>query len=299
METIIVRPKPPYNIKTHFEHYGLSGPQPHTYEDGVYRRAIRLINGKLIPFEIELNDDVKTPKLKIVVYQNLTDPQKRELIDKIKWSFCTEYDLKPLYEFMEADPILRRVKNNNYGLRPAYFNTVYEGTITVIVQQQISLKIAGHMTSLIIEKYGDCIKSEGKEFREFPSPGELANATIEGLRKCKLSGRKAEYIMDFSRRVAEGKLNPESLKNRNHQEITETLTSFRGLGRWTAEMVIVTAISVENMNPAGDLGARKTISHFYNNDKLLSEEEVRRFTEKWGRYKGIITYYLIGEYLHR
>jgi DNA-3-methyladenine glycosylase II len=118
------------------------------------------------------------------------------------------------------------------------------------------------------------------------------------LRSCGLSGRKAEYIIGFSQAVARNEFDPESLKTYEHEEIMEKLTQFRGLGRWTAEMTIVTSINVENMSPAGDLGARKAISHFYNQDKLMSEEETRDFVGKWGIHKGIITYYLIEGYLH-
>ena len=63
-------------------------------------------------------------------------------------------------------------------------------------------------------------------------------------------------------------------------------------------MVIVTSIGLDGVNPAGDLGVRKAISHFYNNGELLSEGEVRSLTDKWGRWKGIITYYCIVDVLH-
>ena len=89
-----------------------------------------------------------------------------------------------------------------------------------------------------------------------------------------------------------------SLKNLSYEKIIEKLMQFRGLGRWTSEMVIVTSIGLDNVNPAGDLGARKAISHFYNNDKLMSENEVRTLTSRWGKYKGIITYYCIAEALN-
>jgi len=300
METVTIEPKPPYDIKTHFEHYSLGylQPSPAIYEKGIYKRAFRLKNDKLRPVEIELNDDVDRPKLKATFYSTITKTEREKVIDKIKWVFDMEYDLKPLYEFMDSDPILRRVRNNNCGLRPSYYSTVYEAIIVAIVQQQISLKVASHMVSLIVRRYGDCIRVGNKEFWEFPSPKELAKATVKGLRDCKLSERKAEYIRDFSQVVAKGEFYPESLKKCDYEQIVDKITSFRGMGRWTAESVIVTSIDVENVNPSGDLGARKAISHFYNNDKLMSEEEVRKFTENWGRYKGIITYYLIAEYLY-
>ena len=300
METVTIEPKPPYDIKTHFEHYSLGDlqPSPAIYEKGIYRRAFRLKNDILVPVEIELNDDVDSPNLKATFHSAITNKEREKTIAKIKWVFETEYDLKPFYEFMNSDPILRRVRNNNYGLRPSYYSTVYEAIIVAIVQQQISLKVASHMVSLIVRRYGDCIRVGNKEFWEFPSPKELAKATVKGLRECKLSERKAEYIRDFSQVVAKGEFNPESLKKYDYVQIVDKITSFRGMGRWTAESVIVTSIDVENVNPSGDLGARKAISHFYKDDKLMSEAEVRKFTENWGRYKGFITYYLMAEYVH-
>ena len=298
MKTIILKQNPPYDIKSHFEHYGSGDLQPYPaiYKNGIYRRAFRL-NDKLVPVEIELNDDINKPKLTVTLHSNIGKAGIEKVIEKIKWVFATEYDLRPLYEFMESDPILKGVKNNNYGLKPGYYSTVYEGIIVAIVQQQISLKIASRMVSLIVRKYGDRVKIVDREFWEFPSPEELAEATVKGLRECKLSGRKAEYIRDFSGVVAREGFNPENLKGYDYEEIVEKLTSFRGMGRWTAESVIVTSIGLDNVNPAGDLGARKAISHFYNDDKLMSEAEVREFTEPWGKYKGCITYYLIAEYV--
>jgi DNA-3-methyladenine glycosylase II len=76
------------------------------------------------------------------------------------------------------------------------------------------------------------------------------------------------------------------------EKIIEILTQFKGIGRWTAELIVVTSAGKEAL-PASDLGARKAVSKFYFNGKLISEEELREFAKKWGKFSGIITYYLI------
>jgi hypothetical protein len=63
MNEIIIRPKSPYNIKSHWENYTFEQPQPHIYENGIWRRVLRLRNGKLVPTEVELNEDVESPQL--------------------------------------------------------------------------------------------------------------------------------------------------------------------------------------------------------------------------------------------
>lgn len=297
IKSFIIKPKSPYNIRSHFENYKYKDPHPCQYEEGIWWRALK-VKDKVIPVEVILNEDVDKPKLKVNFFTDTSKEEEDEIINQIKCIFNTDYDLKSLYKFMDKDPILRKIKDNHYGLIPASFPSVYEAVISIIIQQQISLRIAQHITSLLIKKFSDYVKIGNKEFWAFPTPSKLSNANISELKMCKLSERKAHYIKDFSNAVVSGKFDPESLRKCSHQEIINELTKFKGIGRWTAEMVIVTSISIDNMNPAGDLGARKAISHFYNNDKLMSEEEARVLTDKWGKYKGIITYYLIADALH-
>lgn len=82
METVTIEPKQPYDIKTHFEHYSLGDlqPSPAIYEKGIYKRAFRLKNDKLLPVEIELNDDVDRPKWLHFILLLLRRKEKKSLI---------------------------------------------------------------------------------------------------------------------------------------------------------------------------------------------------------------------------
>lgn len=298
MKSLIIRPNSPYNIRLHFENYTNKEPLPHQYKNGIWWQALRLKNNKLVPVEVILNKCVDKPQLKVDILVDTLKEENDETIGQIKHIFNTDYDLKSLYQFMDKDPILKSIKDTHYGLIPASYPSIYEAVIAVIIQQQISLQIAWHMTALLIKKFGDCVKVDNKEFWAFPATSKLANAKISELRECKLSERKAQYIKDFSKVVASSGFDPELLRKHSSQEIIDQLMQFRGIGRWTSEMVIVTSVRLDYINPAGDLGARKAISHFYNNGKLMSEKEVRILTDRWGKYKGIITYYCIAEVLH-
>ena len=227
MSEIIIKLKPPYNIKSHWENYTFEQPQPHIYENGIWRRALRLRNGVLTPIEVELNEDVESPQLKVNFYAELEEAEREEAVEKLKWIFNTEYDLKPLYSFMDSDPVLKEVKNHQYGLKPNYISTVYEGIIIAIIQQQISLRIAAHMACLLIQKFGEYLEANGKDFWGFPSPQKLSQVKVEDLRSCGLSGRKAGYIIGFSQAIARNEFDPESLKNCEHEEIIKKLIGIR------------------------------------------------------------------------
>lgn len=288
----------PYNPTLHLEAYSFVEPLPHIYKNRIWQRALRLNSGKLFPVEIIIDSYADSSTLRIEVFSKITKEEKKQIAAKIKNIFNTDYDLNPVYKIMDRDPLLKKIKNDKYGLIPISFPTVYEAAINAVIQQQISLKVSFHMVANLIKKYGDSIAVNGKKYWEFPKPDKLATAKVSDFRKLGISQRKAEYIIDFSKLITRGKFNPEDLIKFPAEKIIETLTRIRGFGRWTAEMIIVTAINFDHINPSGDLGARKAVSHYYNNDKLMSEDEVRKFTKRWGKYQGIITYYLVAALLH-
>ncbi len=119
----------------------------------------------------------------------------------------------------------------------------------------------------------------------------MAKASIDNLRRCGLSQRKAEYIIGFSEEVAKGSFDPGSLRNLKQEEITEKLTKFRGIGRWTAELVGIACLD-KGQGPADDLGVRKAISRYYFDGKLQDVDTIRKFMNNWMDAKGITVYLL-------
>ena len=106
------------------------------------------------------------------------------------------------------------------------------------------------------------------------------STTVEKLRPCGLSQRKAEYIKDGSRLIVEGKLDLETLKKcDDSQEIIEELCKVRGIGIWTAELTMIRGMQRFDVIPADDLGLRRTISHFYYDDEKIFLEEARNIAK--------------------
>jgi len=236
--------------------------------------------------------NVEKPRLEVNVSNRIDEKEKREIKNKLSWIFSTKTDLKELYTFMDRDPTLKEVKQKLYGLRPFNYSTVFEGIIKSIIQQQISLIGSMYITSRLVERFGDKVQVGEEVYYEFPSPNSLASASIDELKECGLSRQKALYIKEFSKKVANKECNPENLKEFSSEEIVKRLTQFKGIGRWTAELVIVTSTGKEAL-PADDLGARRAVSKFYFDRNLISGDELRKFAKRWGHFEGLVTYYLI------
>ncbi|HEC88177.1 MAG TPA: hypothetical protein ENI52_02555, partial [Thermoplasmata archaeon] len=165
-------------------------PTPCVIENGEWRRAINF-NGKLIPLVVKFAE-----KQKIVVFTNKLSSNEWKNIKNFIIEIHGLKNVKKLYEFMEKDAILKKIKNELYGFGRAGLMsaTVYEGVIKAIVQQQISLRVAETIIANIVKRYGKRIEFCGIDVYDFPSPKTIANLRLEELRSCGLSFRKSEYI---------------------------------------------------------------------------------------------------------
>ena len=287
-----LRPKPPYFFKPFLEPFSFDKPYPEVWDGEVWKRSLRLKSGKLVPLKVRSVGTKDKPKLEVVIQSRGSEGEKGKVRDKLRWIFNTDKNLTELYTFMDKDPTLKPVKQKLYGLRTFRNPTVFEGVIKSIIQQQIALIASTYMTNRLVEKFGDSVEVGGETFWEFPLPSSLAEANLRQLRECGLSRGKSHYIKNFSEKVAGGEFDVEGLKRSTGEEIVERLMEFKGIGRWTAELAVVTSTEREAL-PADDLGGRRAISNFFFGGNLISGDEVRKFTEKWGKFRAMITYYLI------
>jgi len=288
-----IYPKPPYDFDLNCRVFGYDKPMPEVYEENVWRRAVRLVSGKLIPVELQSKGTVEEPKIETRYFETVSEQEREELSGKLDWMFSFSQDLTALYSFMDRDPVLRDLKQRFYGLKAGSIGaTVFESIIKSIIQQQISIQVAFSITNKMVTRFGEHIEAEGTVYHVFPTPKKLAETTLDEIRQCGLSWRKAEYIKGIAEKAADGTFDPESLRLLSNEQVAETLKKFRGVGTWTAEMVLAAGLKRNATVPAGDLGVRRTFSRFYSDGELLSEAEVRKIAENWHEYTKDIVFYI-------
>jgi DNA-3-methyladenine glycosylase II len=288
-----IYPKPPYDFDLSCRVFSYEKPMPEVYEEGGWRRAIRLGSGKLIPVALQSIGTIEEPKIEMKTFQTATEQEEKELKKKLDELFSFSHDLTVLYAFMDKDPVLRDLKLKFYGLKAGSIGaTVFESIIKSIIQQQISIRVAFSITNKMVTRFGEQIEAEDITYYDFPTAKRLAEATVEEIRQCGLSWRKAEYIKGIATKTADAEFDPEALRLLSNERVAETLKKFRGVGTWTAEMVLAAGLKRDAAVPAGDLGVRRTFSRFYSDNEILSETEVRRIAEEWREFTKDIVYYI-------
>jgi len=294
-EKMTVDALPPFSFDLNAEIFANGDKQIRNYEKGRFWQVIR-VNSKLLLTTVEAAGTVDKPKVSVEMKSNreitAEDTKKAEKI--VTALFSLDLDLKPFYETVKDDKIMAQLTRKLWGLKIPTTPTIFEALVDSIVEQQISLKVANSIENRIIKKFGETLDLDGAFYFAYPTPQQLASVSIEEFRQCGLSLRKGEYIKEASGLIAEGKLNLETLKNRESSEqIIGELDMIRGIGVWTAELTILRGMQRLDALPADDLGLRRVISRYYRDGKVISSAEARQIAESWGEWKGLAAYYLV------
>jgi len=207
--------------------------------------------------------------------------------------FASSFDFTNFRKLAKRDRLMNVVSRKLIGLRPIAPPTMFEALVIAITEQQISLDAAIAIRSRLVEKYGAAIRLDERRFYAFPTPMSLARAEPSQMRGVGLSRSKAAYISELSRKVENGQLDLEGLREKNDGTIVQELTKIRGVGPWTAEYALIRGMGRANALPADDLGIQRAVSQAYFKGRRISSKEVRRVLNKFAPYSGIAAFYLM------
>jgi len=290
-----ITPVPPFDFHLSATIFSGGDHQIRTYEDGKYWQVVRL-NDNLILITITSSGTVDTPELTVELQSNeaITTTDKNLIEDLVRSLFNLPLDLNAFYDEVKTDNVMSTVIRQLRGLKSPTTSTVFEALVDSIIEQQISLNVAHVLERNVIKTFGAQLTVDDKVYYAFPTPENIVAATVEELRNCGLSMRKAEYIHDISNSIVEGNLDLENFKTYEDAEaIIKEMIKIRGIGVWTAELTMLRGMHKLEAIPADDLGLRRHIAHYYCDDRKISGNEARRIAENWGNWKGLAGYYLI------
>ncbi|PWN19866.1 DNA glycosylase [Microstroma glucosiphilum] len=91
----------------------------------------------------------------------------------------------------------------------------------------------------------------------FPTPLQVRSAGEGMLRSAGLSGQKVRYVTDIAERFSDGRLDVRKIVEMNEEQVLEELIKIKGVGVWTAQMLLLFALRRPNILPVGDLGVQR------------------------------------------
>jgi DNA-3-methyladenine glycosylase II len=217
-----------------------------------------------------------------------------EAEQRARRTFSVEHDLKKFRAQVEDDPLMSRLEAEHRGLHLPRWASLFEALTNSILLQQIATPVAWTFRRRMVERFGESLTVDGVKFYAFPLPSSLARAPVEALRALGLSGAKAQSIIELARACEEGAIDDETLARAENEEIIARLTALRGIGRWTAEWVLMLHFGRTDVFAAADLFLRGAVVKYYNAGRAMSEREIRQFARaRWGAWQSYAALYLL------
>lgn len=283
---VLLKPKGPYDLELSLRAASRFVPQLPEELD-VYRAAVR-IDGR--PCRMEVRGAGSKPVELVAVFTPASSPAKmRELAE---WIVHTDLDLRPFYRLVREHEVLGPMVKLMRGLVAMRTPSLFIMAVTAITEQQISLVAAYRIRERMVERYGDPVG----DLWAFPSEEALAAASIEDLKACGLSGRKAEYIIGLAQRIVEGSLDLAEMKSMADEEARAFCMAVRGLGPWAADYILIRGLGRMDVVPADDLGLQKLIGFYLGKGDRMSTAQVRQAMEPFAPYRGVAAFYMMVHY---
>ena len=157
----------------------------------------------------------------------------------------------------------------------------YEALLRAILYQQL----AGPAAAAIERRFLAL-------FDGIPAPSPLAASSDELLRTAGISRQKASYMRSLGEHFASGELNDHRLMRAPDDEVIDTVTPVKGIGRWTADMLLMFCLGRPDVLPVGNLGIQNAMRAAYALPTVPKADEMLDLAEPWRPFRSAASWYL-------
>jgi DNA-3-methyladenine glycosylase II len=174
--------------------------------------------------------------------------------------------------------VIRRV--GACSLRPS--GDPYRSLLQSVISQQLAGAAARAISGRLRAHFGG----------RYPAAPRLLATPDADLRALGLSRQKAAALTAVARAFDEGRLSNRRLQRMEPAEVVAAVTTIKGIGEWTAHMLLMFSLGHPDVLPVGDYGVRKGAMSLYDLSELPKPRELEAVAEPWRPYRSVASWYL-------
>jgi 3-methyladenine DNA glycosylase/8-oxoguanine DNA glycosylase len=273
---------PPFSLWAVVESHGWAQLRPFAAdrEAGKLTRVERLGNGRVVELAIQ----EAAGGVAVEVRGALAALEREEVSRKVWWMLDLGKDLSSFYAQALEETKLAHVEHQALG-RILRSPTVFEDVVKTLLTTNTTWAGTVRMVQALVSHLGDPLPTDPSR-NAFPSPMQLAERSEAALREIGL-GYRAPFVVELARRVVEGELDLEGLKDgeQSVEQVRRTLLGIKGVGEYAAASLMMLLGHYDYL-PV-DTWACKLVSHEWYGGRPVGREEVEAAFEDWGRWKGL------------
>lgn len=177
------------------------------------------------------------------------------------------------------DPILAQAIHRIGPIKRATNPDLFAALISSVVGQQISTKAALTVNKRL-EALVDTI-----------TPQTISHATVEAIQQCGMSFKKAENIKQIGHLFFTQAYDVEMLKKLDDETFIKEMIKIKGIGTWTAEMLLIHTLMRNDIISYKDLGILRGMKILYGL-RSISKKEFNMYKQRYSPYASIASIYL-------
>jgi 3-methyladenine DNA glycosylase/8-oxoguanine DNA glycosylase len=179
-----------------------------------------------------------------------------------------------------ADPAIEQLRGRFRGLRPLSDGSLFDGLVTSIVGQSISVAAAAVTTARLAALFHPGVEIDGRRFWPLPRPDQLAEADPALIRTSGVTWRRAEALVAAGRAGVDGLLPDRHAALAAPDAARLLLRSLPLVGPWTAESALLWGVGLADAHPTGDVALLRAARRHYDRP-ALTLRDLDRLAEAW------------------
>jgi DNA-3-methyladenine glycosylase II len=292
--TFIIRPVPPFRLDlTAWALRRRARNLIDRWDGSTYRRVIRL-GGRPTEIVVRQAGPSAEPRLIVTVTpapRNVLARQRvRTTVDRL---LGVRVDLSGWYRMAACDARLRPLADRFRGLKPPRFPTIFETLVNAFACQQLSLEVGLELLNRLTAVCDVRRGTAGDAHYGFPPPRDVARLPPSRYQAIGFSRQKVHALLALARAIDRRHIDLDVLAGEADNEVCARLLELRGVGRWTAEYVLLRGLGRLHVFPGDDVGAQKRLARWLGRSRPLDYAGVRRAVEPWQPYAGLVYFHLL------
>ena len=262
--------------------------------DGTTYRRVILLGDTPTELAVRQAGPIAAPKLIVTATPTPRVPTERHRVRSLVGRLLgVRIDLTDWYRIAAGDARLRPLAATFIGMKPPRFPTMFESVVNAFACQQLSLEVGLELLNRLAASCG-ARAGMGNDARcAFPTARDVARFSPEKFQAIGFSRQKAHALLSFAHAITRNKLDLDALAQEDDAVIRQRLLELRGVGRWTAEYVLLRGLGRLHVFPGDDVGAQKALARWLGRSQRPDYAGVRRAVKRWSPFAGLVYLHLL------
>jgi DNA-3-methyladenine glycosylase II len=262
--------------------------------DGTTYSRVLVLDGQPVKVMVSEEGPMTHPRLLVTAVSTVPLAHLEDRVNlTLQQMLGCATDVSAFATLAQRDPVLSELAEQFQGLKPPRFPTLFEALLNAFACQQVSLEVGLLLLNRLAEKYGlSWADNQGTSFA-FPGAERLASASEEQLRELGWSSRKAQAVLELAHLLVEEPHAFAHAQDMSNEEVCGLLLPLRGVGRWTAEYVLLRGLGRIEVFPGDDVGAQKSLQQLLSLSHRPTYEQINALTARWYPYAGFVYFHFL------